>query len=105
MYLAVLPGIDRIDFRDIPILIRRCVVEEFKADVYCPKCGSLEIVFVHPVVASNGSFNWLDVEPLYDPDPESEAWCPHCDHRSKLDEFILCAQRSSRSSPQPKRME
>jgi DNA-directed RNA polymerase subunit RPC12/RpoP len=64
-------------------------VKEIEIDVCCPDCSSHEVVFFHAVVTGSGSLRHLDPEPLWEPDHDSEAWCPHCGHRGKLYDFLL----------------
>lgn len=66
-------------------------MKEIQIDVRCPICSSHEIVFLHPVVAAVGSlrYRYLSVEPLWEPDLESEAWCPQCEYREILYDFLL----------------
>lgn len=66
-------------------------MNEIEADVCCPDCCSHEIVFIHAVVAGAGSleYRFLDVEPGWEPDVDSEAWCPHCERRGKLYDFLI----------------
>jgi hypothetical protein len=65
-------------------------MNEIETDVCCPDCSSHEIVFIHAVVAGAGSLEYIDlnVEPGWEPDIYSDAWCPHCQCRGKLHNFL-----------------